>query len=360
MAVVGETMGAKWSKESLTDTWWSDLFGTEVRAHEPSRIGDGLVGMNLRYRLEVRGSSEVPESVVVKLPSLDDTSKATGIALRNYEREVKFYNELASTVDIHVPACHFADWDPDTHDFVIVLEDMAPSVQGDQITGCSPEFARLGVMEMVKLHGPRWDDPSLADLDWIQRRETKEDADTLAMMYAMVKDSFLGVFSGAVQDACGEAGIDLVHQLGEALVPYVMDRAGPRTVTHGDFRLDNMLFGTEGRGSSCAVVDWQTPTLGHGPTDLAYFLGAGLLPDDRRRHEDDLIEAYASGIAAYNAECDPSWVARMYRHDALAGVIMAVVASQIVQRTTRGDAMFEAMATRHVRHALDLGSMDLL
>jgi hypothetical protein len=349
-----------WSQETLTDAWWSAVFGAPVRAGQPSRIGDGLVGMNLRYRLEAGQGTGVPSTVVVKLPSLDETSRATGIALRNYEREVKFYEQVADTVDIRVPECHFAAWEPDSHDFVIVLEDVAPAEQGNQISGCEPETARLGVDEMVRLHGPRWDDPTLDELDWIQRRETEEDANLLAGMYAMVKEGFLAVHGDAVRNACGDEGVDLVHQLGEALVPYVLDRPGPRTVTHGDFRLDNMLFGPAGGDKECVVVDWQTPTLGNGPTDLAYFLGAGLVPEDRRRHEDDLLARYAAGIADYGAPCDADWVARMYRHDAVAGVIMAVVASQIVQRTERGDAMFAAMATRHVCHALDARTMDLL
>jgi hypothetical protein len=44
----------------------------------------------------------------------------------------------------------------------------------------------------------------------------------------------------------------------------------------------------------------------------------------------------------------------------LAGVIMAVVASQIVGRTERGDLMFEKMATRHLLQAMENGALDLM
>ena len=75
--------------EGLTDAWLSGVFGTEVTVGETSRIGDGLVGMNIRMELQSDGS--VPSSLIAKLPSPDSTSRATGIALRNYEREVCFY-----------------------------------------------------------------------------------------------------------------------------------------------------------------------------------------------------------------------------------------------------------------------------
>ena len=39
---------------------------------------------------------------------------------------------------------------------------------------------------------------------------------------------------------------------------------------------------------------------------------------------------------------------------------MAVVASQIVGESERSEAMFAAMATRHLRHALDLDSFDAI
>ena len=348
-----------YSEQMLTSEWWSGVFGAPVTAGAVVRIGDGLVGMNLRVQL-TSPDPAVPASVVVKLPTLDPTSLATAVSLRNYEREVKFYREIAPTVDIRVPGCLHVEWDETTHGFVLVLEDMAPAEQGNQITGCDVDRARAGIDQMVRLHGPRWDDATLWDIDWVQRRGSKEDGEMLAMLYAMVKQGFLAVHGDAVRSACGDEGIDLIHALGEALVPYVVNRDGPMTVTHGDFRLDNMLFGTADGVVPCAVVDWQTPTHGYGPSDLAYFLGAGLVVEDRRRHEESLLAAYQAGLANYGVSADSAWLDLQYRREAVAGVIMAVVASQIVQRTDRGDLMFEAMATRHTRHALDAGSLALL
>jgi hypothetical protein len=39
---------------------------------------------------------------------------------------------------------------------------------------------------------------------------------------------------------------------------------------------------------------------------------------------------------------------------------VTVIASMIVQQTERGDEMFIAMATRHARHALDVGADEFL
>ncbi|MCX6526613.1 MAG: hypothetical protein NTU52_01295, partial [Actinobacteria bacterium] len=66
------------------------------------------------------------------------------------------------------------------------------------------------------------------------------------------------------------------------------------------------------------------------------------------------------GLQSQGVVVDTDWVHLLYRREAAAGVLMSVVASQIVQRTDRGDQMFTAMATRHIQHALDSETLSLI
>jgi hypothetical protein len=86
---------------------------------------------------------------------------------------------------------------------------------------------------------------------------------------------------------------------------------------------------------------------------------AGLLPDDRRTHEVELVRLYGDGMAALGVDIDGDELWAQYRFFTMGGVIMAVIASMIVQQTERGDDMFIAMASRHGRHALDLDAEQL-
>ncbi|MBI5087681.1 MAG: phosphotransferase [Actinobacteria bacterium] len=322
-----------------------------------NRIGDGLVGMNLRVVVEYADPrSAGPRSVVVKLPSPDATSRATGIALRNYEREVCFYREIASTVDIRVARCHHAQWSAESGDFVLVLEDLAPGVQGDQITGCTVDQARTAVVELARLHGPRWDDPSLHEHEWLSRRSGPDDGALLAAMWQMMMPGFLATYGTYLSPEA----VELIDAFGQRIAAWVDGRDGPTTVTHGDYRLDNLMFASADGGYTVAAVDWQTP--GHGPPlgDVSYFLGAGLLPEQRREVERRLLDEYAHALTRYGVDVDGAWLWHHYRRDAFAGVIMAVIASQIVGASGRSEAMFAAMATRHTQHALDLDSLSLV
>lgn len=348
----------EYTEDSIDAEFWLEVFGVPVSASAPKRIGEGQVGMNLRYELTCDDPS-VPSSVVVKMASPDPTSRATGIGLRNYEREVKFYNEVAASLDVRMPRCYFADWNEAEGDIAIVLEDMSPSEQGDQIRACGIEEARLAVTELSRLHGPRWNDPTLYDIDWMQRRDA-EDGVRLHGLYSLFKPGFLAIYTDAIVAETGQEGLEFVHQL-EGLIPaYVAAKDEPFTVTHGDYRLDNLLFATTPEGVPCSVVDWQTPGHGNGVGDLAYFIGAGLLPPDRRKYEWELVDLYIAGIESYGHAINHEWVKNHYRREAISGLVMAVIASQIVGRTDRGDKMFEVMATRHILQGIENGALALL
>ena len=348
----------EYNENTIDNSFWEKVFHVPVQAGPAKRIGEGQVGMNLRFALE-SDAEHVPNSVVVKLASPDPTSRATGIALRNYEREVKFYNEIAESLDVRMPHCYFADWHEDGGDIAIVLEDMSPCEQGDQIRGCGVEEARLAVGELSRLHGPRWNDPTLWDIDWIQRRGA-EDAERMHGMYAMFKTGFLDTYTDAILRETGEEGLSLVNALESLMPKYVMGRDEPYTVTHGDYRLDNLLFATPQGGVACAVVDWQTPGHGNGVGDLSYFIGAGLLPSDRQKYEWELVDLYIEGLESYGHAIDHAWVKNHYKRESFAGLVMAVIASQIVGRTDRGDKMFEVMATRHIQQAIENDALSLL
>ncbi len=339
--------------EGLTDSWLSSVLYTDVEVRGSTRIGDGLVGLNVRLELDSDGS--VPSSLIAKLPSPDPTSRATGIALRNYEREVGFYREIAPTVDIRVAHCHHAEWHADTGDFILLMEDLAPAAQGNQLTGCDATQARTAVLELARLHGPRWGDPTLHDIEWLSRR-TENDSQQLATLWGMFLPGFMTALGGYLSsDAAG-----VIHRFGERIAGWVDGRDPPSTVTHGDYRLDNLMFASPEGGAPIAAVDWQTPGHGLGITDVSYFLGAGPQPVERRQIERTLVDEYGQALAEYGVDVDAGELWLQYRRDAYAGVVMSVIASQIVGTSDRSEAMFAAMATRHAQHVIDLDSESLL
>lgn len=310
-------------------------------------IGAGQVGENARFT--VSGDGDVPSTLVGKFPSTNLMSKHLGIQLNNYAREVFFYSELANTLDIQVPDCLVAEIDSTNHDFIILMEDLAPAVQIDQMSECSTDQAALALEELAKLHGPRWGDPGLAKLPLLApiRMETPEPPP-----YEMFLDAFNQRYGSRLTQA-ERAAAQTFGQVQEAYAS--VDTS--KTVIHIDYRLDNMMFGGP---HPLTVFDWQSVNHGHAFQDVSYFMGTSVGTKQRSRNERALLTHYLDVLRRYDVEVswDECW--RHYRHFAPAGLNMAVIVSTLVGETERGNDMFMTMARRSIAMCEDLQTFELL
>ena len=346
------TVTAEWLTEQLQRAGYA---GARVAGFRASRIGTGQIGLCQRLELDIEGAPDAPRTLVGKFPSDDETSRATGVALRNYLKEVSFYREVKHRLDIRTPRCYFAEIRGEGPEFALLLEDLAPARQGDQLAGCDAQVARAAVLALVGLHAPSWCNDAFRGVPWIGEPDASGPEQTRAL-YQSLLPAFLDRYGAHL--APDEA--DIIAAVAESpACPLFSPLRAPWSLVHVDYRLDNLLI--DPSGLAVAVVDWQSITLGQPLSDVAYFLGAGMLPDPRREAEAAIVHAYheallARGVKSYDwATC---W--QDYRRGTFAGFGVTVIASMLVQQTARGDEMFVAMARRHSRHALDLGAMEFL
>lgn len=335
----------------LTASWLSDALAAKVTEVRTEPVGTGQVSDSLRLHLTYAGATDLPPTMVAKVPAADASSRSAARAIRTYEVEACFYAQIAGRLDAGIPTCYFSAYDAEQDEYTVLLADLAPALPGDQLAGVTPEDAAAAIDEMAALHAAGWDDPELAALPWLNRH----DADSAAFTAAMVT----GLYDGFKDRYGADLGADvltLIEDFLPSIGGYLTDREGPLTLFHGDFRADNLLFG----GPRAAVVDWQTVAYAPGPADLAYFLGSSLPVEVRRTSERTLVERYHRALTARGVTLtwDDCWDA--YRRHAFHGIVMSIGASMIVERTDRGDEMFRTMTTRHAHHARDLNSLTLI
>jgi hypothetical protein len=350
-----DDIDAAWLTERLREAGHA---AAEVTAVVREKVGTGQIGTCYRYALTLdRADDDVPRSLIAKFPSDDPLSRATGVQLRNYYREVSFYQHLADSLSISIPRCYYADIVDEGPEFVLLLEDMSPAVQGDQLQGCAPDVARAAVLELVGLQAPSWCREDLTGYDWLTGGDG-EPAVAINALYAQLLPGFLDRYGHAM--ATDER--DIIARVADSpSCPLFQPVGTPFCLEHVDYRLDNMLIDERVAPPKVTVVDWQSVRVGKPLNDVAYFLGAGLLPEVRREAEEDIVRAYHAGLVEAGitgfdwARC---W--EDYRRGSFSGFGVTVIASMIVQQTARGDEMFIAMATRHARHALDLGAGEFL
>ncbi len=327
-----------------------------VTGFEAERVGTGQVGQCVRFllRFESPPPPDVPTSLVGKFASPDPESRAAGVEQQCYLKEVHFFRELAADLAVRTPRCYFAAIDGEGPDFTLMLEDLAPARQGDQIQGCTPEVAHAAVRELAGLHAPLWGSSRLATLRWLDTHDQERLAASKAL-YSQVLPGFIERYasrltSDALEVCRAIAASDRLFRRDLATLP--------PTVVHGDYRLDNLLT-TSDDPPLVSVVDWQTVSCGQAGSDLAYFIGAAMPAAARRPIENALLLTYTDALRQGHLRFATEDLIADYRLGTFAGLIMAVIASMIVGRTERGDDMFMAMAQRHADHAQDWKALEL-
>lgn len=122
------------------------------------------------------------------------------------------------------------------------------------------------------------------------------------------------------------------------------DDDGRRTLVHGDYRLDNLLF-ARGCPDCVAVLDWELSTLGHPFADLAATLMQWRLPPGDEGRGLDGVDRAALGIPtdaafveAYCARTGLPGIERMGFYLAFAFFRMAAILQGVKRRALDGNA----------------------
>jgi hypothetical protein len=345
-----ETMDAGWLAQALGRPA-DALAGFTARP-----VGTGQMCDSFRLTLDWRDRGDAPASIIAKCPSLDPASRSIAQQLGSYMLEVRWYRDVAADVPISVPRCSFADIAEDRIEFLLLLEDLAPARQGDQLAGADADAIAACVKQAAHLHAALWNDPRLPGMTWLQ----KDNRPMIRAAFPALYQAFRERYTGRLDADCLDVGARLV----ERLEGYMGRTPAAQCLTHGDMRVDNILFGARPDPATpppCWMVDWQTLGIGTGASDIAYLLGTSIAdPQARAALDRPMFDLWIDALCDAGVAPDAAALWDDYRVGALSGYFMAVFASMNVERTERGDEMFAVMAERPARQALALGSLDLI
>ena len=311
---------------------WMELALAIGEASDPPRLEaveverlstvTNALGSLYRCRLVARGGGAAnPASVIVKLPTTNALAFRLARWLGLHRREYVYYRDIAPHCEVRVPALLYGDFEADSHRFVLVLEDLDGMVAIPQSVGVGPERARLAIREIAALQGRFWeatDDPALSACGAFL---TTGESRIMQTLYLLTLPAAFARFG----DSFTAATRELAEAFGTRIVAHFAAlAAGPKTLVHGDYRGDNVLFEGGDRGG-LAVLDWQGCGIGCGMYDVAFFLGTSVTVDERRRIERDVLAEYHEMVTrrgAGNYSLDDCW--RSYRRNML-GTLMPMV-----------------------------------
>ena len=339
--------------DDIDDEWLSQAMGSPVRITGIDDIGTGVGMIGAIYRATLDG--DCPDTVVFKMPGLDETARFTAQILRLNIREVGFYRELAAESPIRVPHCHFGAVDPETHQFVLVLEDVGSYRAVNQIEGMGSADAEQAVDELAAWHA-HW---------WGAAGPIVERGTAMAIRDPIYPTLLPPVFTDGWAKVRGAMSVPkVVETVADGWVealPHMLGSLGttPSTLVHGDYRADNMFFDDDGR---VVLLDFQVIGESMPVGDLAYFVTGSLAPATASEIEQSLYERWLNALASEGApesELDGMW--DIYRGAVLFCVCYPMIAGAGMDLTDdRQRGLLEATFERFERAADELSLPDLL
>ena len=265
--------------------------------------GSGVSGELVRLHLD-DGSTRI-----AKRPASDPNVRERQAKLGMYEREARFYRELAPRVPVRTPHCFFAS------DELLLLEDLAPAVAGTFTAGLTDARVEAVIDAFVAMHGEWTDSAELAGLPWLWRVEQAE-----AARWQTNLEDRLPRFVDRHRPVLTDADVVAAEVVTEQVSSLMLTAAAlPATLCHGDPGPPNLMFGPA--SDEPVFVDWQLAAARPGALDLAWLLVLGV-PAGAYQHRrvawldryrgalgiapDDFHRVYALGVAL--AARAPVWM----------------------------------------------------
>ena len=266
---------------------------------------------------------DIPETVIVKLPVSSRMGFKFAKWLSLHKREYDYYRHVAQHTSIRSPSLLYGDLDNRDHRFVLVMEDLRTMETTSELEGVTDQRARRAISEVARLHGQFWDTedhtPVSGSFDTTGAGYGRFMQVAYLLCLGPALDRFSELFSPVTRRLAEDFGARIVAH-------YTNVATGPKTFVHGDFRAQNLFFGVDPE-DSFAAIDWQGSGLGSGLYDVAYFLGASVSVDVRRRIERETLEEYYAivrGMGADRFTFADCW--RSYRQNMLSALVPIVLA----------------------------------
>ena len=223
--------------------------------HESWGVGEGFVSDMARITPTYdRDAPNLPKTMIAKLPTSFESARAIGMFYKIYEREIRFYSEVAPSSPIRTPGLLCGEVDSENQLYALIMEDCSHYAQLDQLEGLGEEEARLVALKLADFHARWWESDDLLSFPWMAKPGGPE-AMSLTGTYRGCWDACASMkgFAEAMPPGGWEAGLRIYQHY-----PWLIESVAENhlTISHFDFRVDNMFFDWDTPDDPLIVFDW--------------------------------------------------------------------------------------------------------
>lgn len=278
--------------EALTSEWLT----AALRARAPgvtvenARIVDINNGTctKIRVALEMDAAGKaagIPERVILK-GGFEPHSRQMDYM---HKQEVHAYADVFPVSPLRSPACHFAGFDADTKQGIVIMDDLV--ARGVEFLHPQrpqrPEQVAKRLTSLARHHAMSWDKPDIRPggrFDWAENI-----ADAGYYFSTVLQPD---IWQSYVESARGAAASVCFHDL--AWMKDALERANrlcrrlPNTLIHGDTHLGNLYIDIDGEPGFFDSLPHIAPAM----YEIAYHVTGALDVPERRAHERALVAHY--------------------------------------------------------------------
>ncbi|WP_026204628.1 phosphotransferase family protein [Actinomycetospora chiangmaiensis] len=337
--------------DEIDDAWLTAALsarhpGVEVRGVTARPIGAGNVSdtvhLTIDYGTRPPGA---PEAVVAKFRPRSPEVHQHGLGSGAYHREIGGYRAITERGAARIPVLFHVDGDETNIN--LVIEDLTDATPGNQVAGCGVDEAAAVLTQLARLHAtftPQ--DPATAPAWPIRMTEAADYwSPSVRRGAALVADRF--------RDRLPQADLDVVAAAADIAHDWHLLPQTRLTLTHGDPRVDNVLFEHVYGGIRAVLIDWQVTGLRNPMYDVGYFLSGSLDADLRRVHERRLIEDYLRQFGAIAPGYSPEEAFEDYRTQVLSGLMITTAAVALLPDVEQVNTLILALLERNCAAAHD-------
>jgi pimeloyl-ACP methyl ester carboxylesterase/thiamine kinase-like enzyme len=208
------------------------------------------------------------------------------------ERELLFRSHCGDALRRCIAECFAGASDSESGRGVLVLEDVAPAVQGDVLSGCTDAQAEAVLRALARVHAAcssvREDALPAALPRW---RPAPAAADRWNDLLERARERFPHVLTSNMVAAICE----LPEQVESAVEQ--LNRGLPSWL-HRDAHLDNVLWRADG---SAVLLDWCNAAIGPPVVDVARFLTEGVVRSSEPERLEGLLLTYREELEVLGA-----------------------------------------------------------
>lgn len=269
-----------------------------VREVDLENPHDTILSRIARLKLTYEGvASDAPLSPFLKTARSDrlDPSWVAG------RQEVAFYTQVARHMPAGlVPRCFDADWNAETNEWHLLLEDLTANHLPATVWPVPPTLdqCRTIMESLAQVHAKWWDHRSLGVSvgTWLDANALDRSLRTASKHLARFTDEF--------GDRIPVERRELYHRLLDA-APRLRSRYLSRrnvTIVHGDAHVWNCLLPRDDERDGARLFDWDSWRIDVASSDLAYMMAMHWYPDRRQRFEGLLLDQYHEALLAHGVE----------------------------------------------------------